>query len=264
MIEKLTEDPKPVNDRMITLRLPLNENRHCFIIAIYALTMTNSPETITQFYHQLDSILKNVSKEDKILLLGDFNARVGQDVTIWNRVLGRFGTGQVNFNGELLLSICTEHQLVITNTCFKHKPVHKNSWMHPRSKHWHLIDYVITRQRDLCDIHDTRAMRGANCSTDHIMIRTKTSLRARQCMRKANQRPRKLNVSKIKCDTIRNDLKNSIKEKLPTLVGSVEEKWHTFKSTVHDMSKQTLGYMVKKHADWFDENDTELRELINA
>ena len=154
-------------------------------------------------------------------------------------MLGRFGTVQVNSNSDLLLSICTEHQLVITNTYFKHKPVHKNSWMHPRSKHWHLIDYVITRQRDLCDIHDTRAMRGANCSTDHIMIRTKTSLRARQCMRKANQRPRKLNVSKIKCDTIRNDLKNSIK-KLPTLVGSVEEKWYTFKSTVHDVSKQTL------------------------
>ena len=96
--------------------------------------------------------------------------------------------------------------------------------MHPRSKHWHLIDYVITRQRDLCDIHDTRAMRGANCSTVHIMIRAKTSLWVRQYMRKTNQRPRKLNVSKIKCNAIRIDLKNSIKEKLPTLVGSVEEK----------------------------------------
>ena len=128
------------------------------------------------------------------MIMGDINARVGQDHTIWKNVLGQFGTGKANYNGELLLSICMATQLAITNTCFEHKDTHKHSWMHPRSKHWHLIDFVITRQRDLCDIQDTRAMRGANCSTDHVMIRTRSKLKVRRLMRKENQRPRKLNV----------------------------------------------------------------------
>ena len=120
VITKMSEDPKPVNDRIITLRLPLNGERFCSIIAIYAPTMTNSPNTILQFYKQLENILKRIPKDDKIVLLGDFNARVGENESIWNGVLGKFGTGRANSNGELLLSICTEHQLVITNTCFKH------------------------------------------------------------------------------------------------------------------------------------------------
>ena len=44
------------------------------------------------------------------------------------------------------------------------------SWQHPRSKRCHLLGYVITRRVDLADIRSTRAMRGADCSTDHYLI----------------------------------------------------------------------------------------------
>lgn len=47
---------------------------------------------------------------------------------------------------------------------------YKNSWMHPRSKQWHLIDHVIVRQRDIRDVLITRAMRGAECWTDHSRL----------------------------------------------------------------------------------------------
>ena len=160
--------------------------------------MTNPPETINQFYHQLNSTLQSVPFADKILLMGDFNARVGQDYQTWPRVLGRFGCGKSNSNGELLLELCTEHQLSITNTFFQHKAAHKHSWMHPRSKHWHLIDFIITRQRDLPDFLDTRAMRGANCSTDHILIQSRVKLKVRRKMKKSRQPPKKLDVSRLK------------------------------------------------------------------
>ena len=34
---------------------------------------------------------------------------------------------------------------------------YKTSWMHPRSKQWHLINYVIVRRRDIRDVRITRA-----------------------------------------------------------------------------------------------------------
>lgn len=41
LIPKLIQDPKPVNDRIMTLRLPLTNNRNCTLIATYTPTMMN-------------------------------------------------------------------------------------------------------------------------------------------------------------------------------------------------------------------------------
>ena len=105
-----------------------------------------------------------------MVIAGDFNARVGREVEDWTGVIGPNGIGKCDSKGEMLLAFCSEFQLFITNTVFKHNPHYLNHWMHPLSKHWHLLDYVITRQRDQNDILDTRAMRGADCATDHVML----------------------------------------------------------------------------------------------
>ncbi len=263
LVSKLIEEPKAVSDRLMTLRVPLSEERWCTVIAVYAPTMTNSQDNINQFYHQLNLTLRSVRAPDKIMLMGDFNARVGQDHSTWPSVIGKYGCGKLNSNGELLLSVCSEHQLCITNTFFKHRPAHKYSWMHPRSKNWHLIDFVITRQRDLPDICDTRAMRGANCSTDHIMIRTKAKLKVRRKMKKGKTSCQKLDVSRLKSVRVQQDLETALTEKLDcTTPEGVENKWKVFRKTVYDASKEHLGTVGRKHEDWFDENNAELHELI--
>lgn len=68
------------------------------------------------FYETLDAALRKVPQHDKILLLGDFNARVGGNSDIWDGIIGRHGIGNVNANGLRLLSLYAEHSLTITNT----------------------------------------------------------------------------------------------------------------------------------------------------
>lgn len=52
----------------------------------------------------------------------------------------------------------------------------QNIWMHPHSKHWHPIDYVIVRRCDIRDVLRCWAMRGAECWTDHQMIMAKVHM----------------------------------------------------------------------------------------
>lgn len=54
------------------------------------------------FYRSLDSLLSEIPAVDKLILLGDFNARVGKDHEAWPETLGKFGGGKMNSNGEML------------------------------------------------------------------------------------------------------------------------------------------------------------------
>ena len=47
----------------------------------------------------------------------------------------------------------------------------------PRSKHWHLIDYVLVRKKDRQDVCVTKSMCGADCWTDHRLIISKMKIR---------------------------------------------------------------------------------------
>ena len=85
--------------------------------------------------------------------------------------------------------------------------------MHPRSKHWHLIDYVIVRQRDRQDVRVTKSMCGADCWTDHRLITSKMKIRIlpkRQPQGKPA--PKRLNVSKLKRPSIRAELTDTMEE----------------------------------------------------
>ena len=110
--------PVGVCERIITIRLPLSQTRFATLINVYAATMKNSDQDKDSFYAQLRHTITKVPKVDRPILLGDFKARVGNDWKTWESALGKFGRGKMNSNGELLLGLCIELELVITNTYF--------------------------------------------------------------------------------------------------------------------------------------------------
>lgn len=64
--------------------------------------MTYPDKEKEAFNSQLKDTIANVPAVDKLVLLGDFNARVGHDYNTWSPVLGK---GNPNSNGELLLFV---------------------------------------------------------------------------------------------------------------------------------------------------------------
>ena len=91
----------------MTLRIPLAGNTHLTVISAYAPTMMYADEEKEAFYQLLSNTLHVIPRNDKLLFLGDINARVGNDNTAWPSVLGPHGTGKENSNGLLLLTLCS-------------------------------------------------------------------------------------------------------------------------------------------------------------
>ena len=133
IIKNLPDPPVGINERLMRLRIPLSKTRFATIISAYAPTLTSPEDAKEQFYRQLSDLIQSTSKNNKIVLLGDFNARVGKENSSWENVLGSHGVGKANDNGLLLLSFCAEQGLCITNTLFRMADKFKTTWMHPRS-----------------------------------------------------------------------------------------------------------------------------------
>ena len=79
IVSKLHKLPRGINDRLMTLRLHLHGNRHATIISAYAPTLVSGEEEKQRFYDNLRDVLQAFPKGDRIVLTGDFNARVGKD-----------------------------------------------------------------------------------------------------------------------------------------------------------------------------------------
>ena len=89
--------------------------------------MTNPDENKEAFYNQLASVLSGIPRTDELLLIGDFNARIGRDNDKWPLVMGKQGIGNCNSNGEFQLALCCEFELIVTNTMFKQKDERKTT-----------------------------------------------------------------------------------------------------------------------------------------
>ncbi|WP_419629875.1 hypothetical protein, partial [Thiolapillus sp.] len=180
-------------------------NEFATVLSVYAPTLQAETGVKEAFYRDLHNLLQQVDSKDKLLILGDFNARVGRDFELWKGVLGRHGIGNCNDNGRLLLEFCSEHQLVITNTLFQQKDRFKATWRHPRSKHWHLLDYVLTRQHDTRDVLHTRVMPSADCYTDHRLVRCKVAFTFKSPPKRKGPQTKKLQVHKLRDQRVKNN-----------------------------------------------------------
>ena len=175
----------------------------------------------------------------------------------------------MNSSGLRMLSLYSELSLTITNTS-QLREMHKTSWMHPRSKQWHLIDYVIVRRRDLNEEQIMRATSVAECSTDHRLICSTLRLNVRPPVRR-QKLMHKHNVHAAHNQDIREELCNAIAQSLSHIsttttfncTSKLAMEWQALSSAFLIASQSILGNMERRHQVWFDDNAANISSLIH-
>ena len=145
--------------------------------------------------------------------------------------------------------------------------MYKTVWMHPRSKHWHLLDYVIACACDQNDVRITRAVRGTGAfSIDHRLVRSIMNIcLASKYYKKTNKK--KYNIKSFQDPCTLAKLQESLSSCLVdhhSPDADVDQQWDTLKSAIHKACTETIGHVARKHQDWLDENDMEIQDLIDC
>ncbi|BHF69233.1 hypothetical protein SprV_0301227600 [Sparganum proliferum] len=228
--------------------------------------MTSPNATRDNFYEDLHALLTNVSKADKLIVLGDFNAHVGTDHNVWGGVLGLHGLNDSNDNGLFLLRTCGEHPLSLTNTFFRPPKREKAAWMHPRSRQWSVLDYVLVWRQDQRDVLMIKATPGADGWTDNRLVISQMRIRLQPRSRSQGKRPPgKLNIASL-------SLPAHLLQRLDNLPvtaaaasdenASAEYRWCQLRDTVQSTALAVLGRVHRQHQDRFDDNDAAISNLL--
>ena len=87
----------------------------------------------------------------------------------------KFAKNKVNENGNLLIEFCKLHNLLITNTIFKHKFSHQTTRISPlphtfplKNPYRNQIDYILLRKKKInSNIFDLRSFNNNITRSDH-------------------------------------------------------------------------------------------------
>lgn len=114
----------------------------------------------------------------------------------------------------------------------------RTSWVHPHSKHWHLIDYVVVWKRDRQDVCVTKTMCSAECWTDHHLIVSKLKIRIQPKRRPQGQKaPKHLNTIKLGfAERMEANL-----ESASLTNQNVENDWKTLSELIYSTATEILG-----------------------
>ena len=86
------------------------------VIQDYAPTSNAEEAEVERFYEDLQHLLELTPQKSFLLIIGDWNAKVGSQET--PGVTGKFGLGVRSEAGQRLIEFCQENALVIANTLF--------------------------------------------------------------------------------------------------------------------------------------------------
>ena len=103
------------NYRMISVHVQ-GKPSNITVIQVYAPNSNADKAEVELFYEDLQDLLEQTPKKDVLLIIGNWNAKVGSQET--PGVTGKFGFGMGNEAGQRLIEFCQVNALVTANTLF--------------------------------------------------------------------------------------------------------------------------------------------------
>src|SRR6218665_1527154 len=225
------------------------------VIQVYAPTSNSTEEEIEDFYTALQEAMGNTPSQDLIIVMGDFNAKVGKDWETWRGAMGRFGYGEENQRGGRLLSFCLGNSLKIMNTQFyQRKANRKWTWESPDGKTRNMIDFVLVNNGWKSSVTMCRTFTKLDVASDHNLVMAGIRVKLKTIHREKSGK--KFDIERLDDNLVRREYSTLLKSKWEHTKkkknrDSVEVTWEDIRSIYTEVAQQVLGTKKgKKQKPW--------------
>ena len=138
-------------------------------------------------------------------------------------------------------TFCSNNGLKIGNTFFKHKDIHKKTWLSPDGNTLNEIDYICVNKKWGTSLMDVKVHRGADVGSDHYLLVGKIRIKLKRKTKK--ERVLAYAVEKLKepstAEWFRLELANRFD--VLRLDLSIEDQLESFSSGVKVSAETVLG-----------------------
>ncbi|GFN81087.1 craniofacial development protein 2-like protein [Plakobranchus ocellatus] len=154
-----------LSDRVLLVKIagkPVDLN----IIQVYAPTANSNDEDLDKFCNELDTAKTQCKSQDPLIIMGDFNAKVGTEKV--DDIVGKHGLGIRNERGEKLIEWCQTNNIIVGSTWFQQPPGRKWTWKSPGDETRNQIDYMMISKRYRNTLLLAKTYPSADCYSDHV------------------------------------------------------------------------------------------------
>ena len=206
----------PLSDGIISIRCR-GQGPNITIFQVYAPATSYSDKQVEDLYATLQSKIDVAPKQDIIIIMGDWNAKVSKDHETWGPTIRKFGYGEMNDRGEHLLYFCKENSLIVSDTLFKHKPSRKWTWTPPDHKSKNMIDLILIRDRWRSAVDNTRSFQSVDIGSDHSLSWQRSELSSKLSLRR-----KKWNITKLDDPSIAKDFQLQLQNRFQMIEDEVD------------------------------------------
>ena len=239
---------EPINERLLYTRFN-SKFAKLSVIVCYAPTEDAEDEIKDKFYESLQAIIAKIPKHDVLMIIGDFNAQVGNDNRGRERVMGKHGIGIKSNNGERLCEFSETNDVVIGGTLFPHRRIHKATWRSPDGHTENQIDHILINGKWRHSLQDVKVRRLADVGSDHNLVIGKLALKLRKA-KVGEQRQQRFDITKLQNPETKQKFKLALKNNFSLLQEETEMTIHKFNEAIKLAGENILGYRKSKKEEW--------------
>jgi hypothetical protein len=205
----------------------------------------------------LEQIHNETPKNDIKIILGDFNAKIGKEQLFKPIIEMQSKHEESSENGLTATDFAAGKNMHISSTFFPHKTIRKETRISLDGKTKNQFDHVMIDSRHATDISDVRSFRGADCSTDHFLVRAMVKQRIAIGKKMKGEKITRLNTEVLANEEIRAKYKEKIEKCLKEqdlMISNVEECWTKIKTSIKTNAEEVLGERKNQiRNEWFDD-----------